>query len=210
MQRTRVKVCGMRDPLQVKQLVDLGVDAIGMIFFQDSSRNVSIEQAQRIREVVPAFVSLVGVFVDFSVEQINAIAEQVQLDIVQLHGDQDVDFAKKIQRPYIKVVRVLDKESVAVALTEHQEAVAILLDTFSKLEFGGTGHRIPKEFLSNPLPENIILAGGISLENINEVLEFRPYALDINSGVEYSPANKNISKLIKIMKKIHKFDQECR
>ena len=200
----------MRDPVQVKQLVSLGVDAIGMIFFHRSKRNVSIEEAQRIREVVPAFVSLVGVFVDYSVEEINTIAETVQLDIVQLHGDQDVRFAQSVQRPYIKVVRVVDKESVERALEQHQKAQAILLDTFSKSEFGGTGHCIAQELLPTPLPENVILAGGINPDNINEMLNLRPYALDINSGIESSPANKDVSKLIEIMKSVRKFDQECR
>ena len=200
----------MRDPLQVKQLVSLGVDAIGMIFFQHSSRNVSIEQAQRIRAVVPAFVSLVGVFVDSSVDEVNTIAETTQLDIVQLHGDQGNDFAQNLQRPYIKVVRVVDKESIGLELEKHQSAQAILLDTFSKSKFGGTGQCIPQEFLPTPLPENIILAGGITPENINEMLNLYPYAIDINSGVEHSPANKDVSKLIKIMQDVRKFDQECR
>ena len=210
MRRTRIKVCGMRDHLQVTQAINLGVDAIGMIFFQSSPRNISIEQAKNIRAVVPAFVSLVGVFVDHSAEEINTISTEVNLDIVQLHGDQDVDFANKVRRPYIKVIRVADKDSVEIEAKNHHNAQALLLDTFSVSEYGGTGHRIPNVYIPAPMPKYTILAGGINANNIDEVLQMRPYAVDVNSGVELSPGNKDISQLKRVIQKIRKFDLECR
>ena len=90
MHRTRIKVCGMLDLHQVQSIVDLGVDAIGMIFHDKSARNISIENARNIRKVVPAFVDLVGVFVKQTPAEINEIAFEVGLDLAQLHGDQSL------------------------------------------------------------------------------------------------------------------------
>lgn len=210
MQRTRVKICGMRDPKQVQQLVELGVDAIGMIFYPNSPRNVTLEQAKKIRQVVPAFVSLVGVFVDSSAEEINQISADVGLNTVQLHGDQDIDFAKKITIPYIKVVRVKDKESISHEAQLHAAASALLLDTYSTSEYGGTGHKIDNSLLPSNLPSNTILAGGINVDNIESVLVLEPYAVDVNSGVELSPANKDLTAIQSLLKKIRNFDRESR
>jgi len=197
--RVRVKVCGMRDPAQVSQLVDLGVDAIGMIFYSKSARNVSLEQARAVRNVVPAFVSLVGVFVDMTVEEVNEVAKEAGLDLVQLHGNQDGEFASKLNIPYVRAIRVENSEVVESEISVHENARGFLLDTFSKDAFGGTGHRINDNLLINTDITRFILAGGINPENIEEVLKLQPYAIDINSGVETSPANKDIEKVKKIL-----------
>ena len=200
----------MRDPSQVQEVVAQGVDAIGMIFYKSSPRNITYAQAEKIRNVVPAFVNLVGVFVDTPAKEINVISERLQLDLVQLHGDQDSLFADKIQRPYVKAIRVINQDTIAQELDQHPKAQGFLLDTYSKSAYGGTGHAIPQHFLPKPLPARTILAGGINVENIHEALALQPYAIDINSGVESSPANKDIAKLKEIMLSVCKFDEECR
>jgi len=199
----------MRKPQQVEQLVDLGVDAIGMIFYESSPRSVTLEQAKLIRQSVPAFVNLVGVFVNDRVEEINTIADEVGLDLIQLHGDQDIDFANQLSRSYIKVIRVKNQEIVNQERQIHNEAQGYLLDTFSDSAYGGTGDRIDHELLPSPLPKNTILAGGININNLNDMLALKPYAVDINSGVEFAPGDKDIDKVTLIMNEMRKFDQEC-
>ena len=202
MHRTRVKVCGMTRPDQASALVDLGVDAIGLIFYEKSPRNVSVLQAQEIRKIVPAFVTLVGVFVNQSASEINQICQQVRLNLVQLHGDQSANFANDLTYSYIKAIRVDSKERIVSEINQHNNAVGFLLDTYSKNAYGGTGHKIDESFLPESLPRNIILAGGINPSNIDEILEKKPYAIDINSGVEHAPGDKNLEAIADIMDRI--------
>lgn len=209
MRKTRLKVCGMRDPDQVKKLVDLGVDAIGMIFYEPSPRNISLEDAKRIRHVVPPFVSLVGVFVNTEATEINRIAKLIGLDLVQLHGDQDADFAQQLDAPYIRAIRVKNPETIEHERQIHSGSQGFLFDTFSKKAYGGTGHRIESSLLPSKLPDNTILAGGINPDNIIDVLECKPSAVDINSGVEFSPGNKNIDAIESVITIIRNFDIEC-
>ena len=209
MRRTRVKICGMREAEQVEQLVDFGVDAIGMIFYESSPREITLDQAKLIRRAVPAFVNLVGVFVNTDSDEINAIADNVGLDLIQLHGDQSIDFANQLSRPYIKVIRVKNQKIVNQERQIHNKAQGYLLDTFSDSAYGGTGDRIENELLSLPLQKNTILAGGINTDNIDNILALNPYAVDINSGVEIAPGDKDVKKIELIMNKISKFDQEC-
>jgi len=199
MNRVRVKVCGMREVEQVKSIVSYGVDAIGMIFYDKSERNVSLEQAKKIRKVVPPFVNLVGVFVDKSAEAINSISSEVGLDVVQLHGDQSPEFATQLKTPYLRAIRVKSASSIVDVTHAHKEARGFLLDTFSDSAYGGTGHRIDGELLPVDQMNKYILAGGINPDNIESILQLKPYAIDINSGVEKSPANKDMDKVRKVM-----------
>ncbi len=208
MTRTRLKVCGMKDPSQVQEIVKLGVDAIGMIFYKASPRNVSLNQALEIRKVVPPFVSLVGVFVDTDVEQVNEIAKAAGLDLIQLHGEQGYSFAERLSLPYVRAIRVRSKDIIKRERHEHVKARGFLLDTFSKEAYGGTGHRINPELLPEPLLNDTILAGGINPSNILDVLQHRPYALDINSGVEQAPGDKDIEAIKSILGTMQKFDNE--
>jgi len=117
MNRVRVKICGMREVEQVESIVSYGVDAVGMIFYEKSKRNVSLEQAKKIRKVVPPFVNLVGVFVDTLADTINSISNEVGLDLVQLHGDQSPEFADELTTPYLQAIRVKDDLARVTGLT---------------------------------------------------------------------------------------------
>ena len=99
--RVRVKVCGITRPQDARAIVSLGVDALGMILHADSPRKVTVEQAQLIRAEVPAFVTLVGVFVDCTKDIINSYVEQIGLDLVQLHGDETNADGQALSRPFI-------------------------------------------------------------------------------------------------------------
>lgn len=202
MNRVRVKVCGITKADQASSLVALGVDAIGLIFYEKSPRKVSIDKAITIRKCIPAFVDVVGVFVDHSAEQINEVSRQVDLNLVQLHGNQSPEFAAQLSCPYIKVIRVDSKKRIVDEMNLHNNASGFLLDTFSKDTYGGTGHRINADFLPEILPKNIIFSGGINIDNIDTVLLKKPYAIDINSGFEHAPGDKNLKLITTMMEKI--------
>ena len=212
MARTRIKLCGMTDASQVQQAVDLGVDAIGMIVRANSPRVVSLEQALAIRAVVPAFVSLVGVFVDASAAEINAAVTQMGLDAVQLHGDEPPEILTDVAAPSIKAIRARDSDTVRQGLARFSQSRAILLDPYHQSQHGGTGLRLNESLWpsssDNPHNAKLILAGGLSPDNIYDSLTlFRPYAVDFNSGLERSPGNKDIVRVCAAIKEVQRFDR---
>lgn len=206
MKRTRIKLCGMKDPSQVSSAVTLGVDAIGIIFYEKSPRYLSVEKAKLIRKVVPAFVNLVGVFVNESIDKINTIANDVGLDIIQLHGDETVAEAEKLTRPYLRAIQVKSVEHIQSQIELHKNARGYLLDSFSEKKYGGTGTVFEKKFLPKEMPDHVIFAGGISALTIDDVLALKPYAIDINSGVETSPGDKDLKKLSHLISLVRKHD----
>jgi len=190
--RTRIKICGMTDPNLVHDAVEMGVDAIGMILHADSPRKVSVDLAKKIRREVPAFVSLVGVFVNCDLSRINDVSRAVGLDLVQLHGGEDNDFGTQLTLPFIKAIRARSFDQVAKELTAYPSSRALLLDTYVKGQHGGTGQQIDVSVWPRDSDKKLILAGGLSANNVADLInQVRPYAVDFNSGLEDSPGEKN-------------------
>jgi len=190
--RTRVKVCGITRRSDAELAISLGVDAIGMILHADSPRVIALEQAQQIRAIVPAFVSLVGVFVNASQDLVNRTSDQLGLDLVQLHGSEDNAFGESLNRPFIKAIRAKSAEQVAESVTQFQSARALLLDPYVKGQAGGTGHRLESGLWPKSSDQPLILAGGLSPQNLdNAMAVFQPFAVDLNSGVESAPGVKD-------------------
>lgn len=193
--RTRVKVCGITQVDQAYELANLGVDAIGVIFAPQSPRLLDVRTARQIRQALPPFVSLVGVFVDASPEDINMIVSEAQLDIVQLHGVEHPSMISEINRPCIKAIRAKTRVDVVDGCNRYTDASALLIDPYVKGQHGGTGQQINPDVWPNSSENSeelpLILAGGLSSNNLGESLEqFNPYAVDLNSGVESSPGVK--------------------
>ena len=194
--RTRVKVCGMSQPDNVAQVVACGVDAIGMILHANSPRTISLEQAQLVRQVVPAFVSLVGVFVDCDAQKINDYAQAIDLDLIQLHGNESNEFGKGLSKPFIKAIRAQTKEQVEQQVTQYPDARAFLLDPYVKGQHGGTGKHLDLSLWPSDCQKPLILAGGLSPDIVSGAIrEVAPFAVDLNSGIEDSPGIKNIGLL---------------
>ena len=200
--RIKVKVCGMTEADQVQQLVELGVDAVGMILHADSPRSIDLKTALAIRSVVPAFVSLVGVFVDADEDTVNLLAERAQLDLIQLHGKESDEFGSNLVRPFIKAIRARDAQQVSHEITKYPSAQALLLDPYVSGQHGGTGKQLDISMWPKSAPEHngraqkLILAGGLSKENIKAACrQFSPYAVDLNSGVESQPGINDLDEV---------------
>ena len=196
---TKLKICGMTQEDEVFALVNLGVDAIGVILHAQSPRLITLEQAKILREKIPAFITMVGVFVDCEVSVVNEYATEIGLDLVQLHGAESHDYALQLVTPYIKAVRAKNIKQVKRDIVEHSSARAILLDPYVKGQHGGTGQELSVDvwpstsFVDYP---KMILAGGLSPMNLRKSLEqFSPYGVDLNSGLEHSPGRKNLKKV---------------
>lgn len=207
--RTRVKICGFTRPEDALQAVRLGVDAIGLVFYSKSPRNVEIAQAQAIADGLPAFVTVTGLFVDEAPERINEVLRHVRIDLLQFHGDEKPKDCVLYDKPFIKAIRMKPGIDLKGLACDYHRASGLLLDADHPEAKGGTGlsfdwARIPQGF-SKPM----ILAGGLRPENVSLALhQVRPYALDVSSGVESSKGIKDTEKMAAFLKEVYEFDYQ--
>ncbi|MEQ1642370.1 MAG: phosphoribosylanthranilate isomerase [Pyrinomonadaceae bacterium] len=205
MSNVRVKICGITSLADAKHAADCGADAIGFNFYAVSKRYISSPLAAEIVERVTMRVEKVGVFVNATVEEIVEIEDAVQLDAVQLHGDETPEFIEELRgesdATIIKAIRIgpdFDPNDVL-----QYKADAILLDAFSKVERGGTGETFDWAIASHLviLVDQVYLAGGLTPENVAEAIRVvGPYAVDVASGVEASPGMKDRDKVAAFIK----------
>lgn len=210
-QQPNLKVCGLTDLNQIDELINLNIDFLGFIFYEKSPRYVlnhlTLEQISDIN-----YQKKVGVFVNETIENIIAISEKANLNLIQLHGDEDFNFIENLKHKLdsniqiIKVIRIgEDFKVISDKLnTKNQQPNPInylLFDTDSKA-FGGTGKTFDWKIL-NQLNIEIpyFLSGGISLENVEEVknIKQKPFALDINSKFEIEAGFKDLDKIKKLL-----------
>lgn len=195
---TRIKICGLTSVGDALAAVAAGADAIGLVFYPKSPRCVTAQQAAEIVRAVGPFVTTVGLFVDASREDIEATLAQVPLQLLQFHGDESAAFCASFQRPFIKALRMA--EGVDMAAVEGEFAAAgasgLLLDSYSSAAPGGTGETFGWERISARRRLPLILAGGLSPDNVGAaVKQVRPYAVDVSSGVEIAPGRKDSAKI---------------
>lgn len=195
--RTRAKICGITRIEDINSVVHAGADAIGLVFYPPSPRNVSIELAQSLLQHIPAYVQVVGLFVNATAGEIATVLKQVPLDILQFHGDetplQCQQIAQQVGRRWYKAIQVKSDLDVVAEIQKYQDAgaSAVLLDAWHPDLKGGTGHSFdwttfPK--LNIPL----ILAGGLNPDNIEQaILTTHAYAVDVSGGVESAKGIKD-------------------
>lgn len=192
----RSKICGITRVEDALLAAEAGADAIGLVFYAKSPRAVDVRQARVIVAALPPFVTTVGLFVNASRCELGEILEAVPLDLLQFHGDETAADCSGHHRPYIKALRVRPGEDVAARCAEFPQAAGILLDTFVPGVPGGTG----ETFDWTLVPENpgcpIILAGGLTPENVAAAIrQVRPWAVDVSGGVEASKGIKDAAKV---------------
>lgn len=202
--RTRVKICGFTRPDDALLAAGLGVDAIGLVFYPPSPRNVSIEQARSIAKALPAFVSVVGLFVDAELDWIQQVMAEVNLDCLQFHGDEMPEDCRRFGKPYIKAMRMHPGINLLETQAQFADASGLLLDAYHPGVQGGTGSGFDWNMIPTDSKLPIILAGGLSPENAAlAVQQVRPYALDVSSGVEASKGIKDAAKMAAFIRTIN-------
>lgn len=191
---TKVKICGITNLEDALLCCDLGADALGFIFYKYSKRNIEFEEAFSIISQLPAFISKVGVFVNEQANTINHIAQSIGLTHVQLHGNEDQLLIDKVNHPVIKALRV--KSGFDFSSLNSFNSCSILLDTFSDKEIGGTGLTFDWDTIPSDIRDKVILAGGISASNIENILtNIKPQAVDISSSLESESGKKDETKV---------------
>lgn len=205
--RTRVKICGLTRAEDARNAVRAGVDALGLVFYSGSPRHVSLETARSVIAEVPAFVTVVGLFVDASPEQIRQVLSNLRIDLLQFHGNESPAFCAQFERPWIKAVRVKPDLDLLETASAYREAQGLLLDAWHPSAEGGTGLTFDWGCIPEQLADRIVLAGGLTPENISEALAIvGPYAVDVSSGVEAAKGIKDAEKMSAFLNEVQEFD----
>ncbi len=190
--RPRIKICGIRTVADACYAASLGVDAIGLVFYPPSPRHVELEQARAIIQALPPFVSVVALFVNPAAPEVERVLGALAIDLLQFHGDEDEEFCRSFARPYIKALPVRPGEDVQPRLSSYASASGLLLDAYHPQLRGGTGDRFDWTQFPRLASRPLILAGGLSAENVGAaVAQLKPYAVDVSGGVESSRGVKS-------------------
>jgi len=212
--RTRIKVCGMTDMAEASGVIAAGVDALGLIFVEASPRNIVPEKAREIVASLPPFVDAVGVFVDQELDVVNDIVKYCGLTVVQLHGSESPQYCEAVNARVVKTFSIRPDAEVSEInpfYDPYLDTVSgILLDTFHEKMAGGTGQTFDWELIHKCRPAApLILAGGLSPDNIADAIrQVRPFAVDVNSGVEISPGVKDIGAVERLVESVRATDRE--
>lgn len=198
--RTRVKICGITNLIDAQTAVYAGADAIGLVFYPHSPRYVTPVLAAQISRSVPAFVTVVGLFVNASESEVREVLAQVPLQCLQFHGDEPAEFCRQFNLPYMRAVRVHAQSNLLQYVRQFDDAQALLLDAYVEGVPGGTGQSFDWDLIPLDLPIPIVLAGGLSAENVRQAIQtVKPYAVDVSGGVEQAKGIKSKQKIVAFM-----------
>lgn len=208
--RTRAKICGIARVEDVQAVADAGCDAIGFVFYPPSPRSVTQAQAEMLVKAVPAYIQVVGLFVNSTADYIQNILKTVPLDILQFHGDESPEqcqaIAQQVGRRWYKAIQVKPDLDVATEIQRYQTAgaSAVLLDAWHPDLKGGTGHSFDwSTFPQLDIP--LILAGGLNPDNIEQAIHTtQAYAVDVSGGVESAKGIKDQQLIERFMQGVHR------
>jgi len=202
--RVRAKICGITRVEDAISAVDNGADAIGLVFYAPSPRNVAIEQAAEIANRIPAFVTVVGLFVNAEPDFVREVISRVKLDLLQFHGDETPQQCASYGLPFIKAIRVKSDTNLVQCAKDFSASKALLLDTFTDGVAGGTGHVFDWNLIPASLGKPVILAGGLNAQNVAQAIsQVKPYAVDVSGGVELSKGIKDAAKIAAFMQQVY-------
>jgi len=194
--RTRVKICGVTRAEDAQAAAAAGADAIGLVFYQPSPRNVTLERARDIAMQTPPFVATVAVFVNPSREAVEEVIHECGVTLLQFHGEESPEFCAGFSHPYIKAARIRPGLDLIKYLSPYATARAWMLDAFHDDLWGGTGGAFDWSIVPEHMARPIILSGGLTAENVADAIRrVRPYAVDVSTGVEASKGIKDAAKI---------------
>ena len=192
----KIKICGFTIAENARQAALAGVDAIGLNFYTKSPRHVNISSAREIVAALPPFVNKVGLFVNANPSLIDEVLCEVALDTLQFHGDESPSDCAQYEMPFIKAIRVSPEVDLIKTANEYSQASALLLDTYQPDVYGGSGKSFDWSLANIELDLPIILAGGLTPDNVSVAINTaQPYAVDVSSGVESAKGLKDIDKI---------------
>ncbi len=196
-------MCGITRPQDGLAAAAAGADAIGMVFYGKSPRNVTLDQAAAITRALPPFVSSVALFVNPQASEVEAVLHHVRPDVLQFHGEETPEFCRSFGVPYLKAARVRPDSDLLQFAAYFADAQGFLLDAWSEAGHGGTGERFDWNLIPANLPKPLILAGGLTPENVRlAIATVHPWAVDVSSGIEQSKGIKDAARIAAFMKEV--------
>jgi len=189
----RVKICGITNYEDAKISADAGADALGFVTYEKSPRFIKVEEIKNIIEKLPPFLIKAVLFVNVSPEYVNEVMDYTKADVAQIHFEADDEFFKKLTCKYLKVIRAKTQKDIEKFESEYR-----IVDAYVP-EYGGSGKRVALEWFENKDNSKIILAGGLTPENVFEVGHYGFYGVDVSSGVEIKPGKKDKHKVRKFI-----------
>lgn len=185
----KCKICGITNFEDALAACEAGADALGFVFYDRSPRFIEPSAAKEIIAKLPPFVKTVGLFVNVGANYVNLVCKESNIDIAQIHFDAGEDFFDELRVPHIKVVRATCKEDIVKYPSNY-----IIVDAFVE-SFGGEGKRVALEWFDGLDCSKIILAGGLTSENLHELKKYNFYGVDVSSGVESFKGKKDKTKV---------------
>jgi phosphoribosylanthranilate isomerase len=203
MASVKVKICGFTNYDDAMAAADMGADMLGFNFYPKSPRYIKPADASKIVDRLPAYVDIVGLFVNGAFGHIEKVIDECRLDWVQFHGDEPPDYCEQFGSLNIRTMKALRvKDARDIKRAEEYFTDAILLDAFDPKKYGGTGLVFDWNIIGN-ISKRVFLAGGINAENITKAVELGIYGIDVCSGVESKPGKKDHAKMRKLFDIIH-------
>jgi len=207
--RTRVKICGITRIEDGLAAARAGADAIGLVFYPNSSRHVETEMAARIARAMPPFVSKVALFVNAPADEISTVLQRVQIDVIQFHGNECPDYCAEHGRPFIKAIRMKEGTDLIAERERYRDACGLLVDSYVPGVPGGTGETFNWSQIPREIAGEIILAGGLNPRNVYEaVTNVRPWGVDVSGGVELSGGIKEASAIEQFVRGVQHGDRD--
>lgn len=198
----KVKICGITNYEDAQAAIDLGADLLGFNFYKESPRYIEPKEADKIVAKLPAFIGIVGLFVNADFDEIHGILDNCYLNWLQLHGDETPEFCRSLDSlnlSTIKAIRVKGYQDIK--MVDKYFTDVILLDAYDPDKYGGTGLQFDWNIVGH-INKRIFLAGGIKPENVEEAVKLGVYGIDICSGIEESPGKKDHKKMKQLFENI--------
>lgn len=191
MQRTRIKICGLTREADVDAAVEAGADAIGFVLYPKSPRHVGVERAAALARRLPPFVTPVGLFVNATAEEVEAALRAIPQLVLQFHGDETPQACRAAGRPYLRAARMAPGLDLLDFARRFSDAQALLLDAHVE-GYGGGGKVFDWSLIPASVPSPVVLSGGLTAANVTDgILQVRPWAVDVSSGVESAKGIKD-------------------
>lgn len=205
-QRTRIKICGLTREEDVDAAVLAGVDAIGLVFYAKSPRHVSPERAALLVRRLPPFVTPVGLFVNASANEVRQACELIPTLALQFHGDEAPEDCEAHGRPYLRAARMSPGFDLLHFAQRFATAQAVLLDAHVE-GYGGGGKVFDWSLIPSDVPSPVVLSGGLNPANVTDgVLQVRPWAVDVSSGVESAKGIKDAGAIRRFCEAVREAD----
>jgi len=191
-----VKICGITSPQQALMVQEQGADALGLVIYEKSPRYVDVQKAAEISSVISKPALCIALLVNPSETLVDQVIEQVRPDFIQFHGDESADFCHQFNYPFIRAIRMRENLDIDAEVADYRAQGGFLFDAWSDDLYGGTGHSFNWARLPAAKDYRLILAGGLTADNVGDAVSLiKPYMVDVSGGVESAPGVKDPAKV---------------